>query len=1237
MLPKLSVTRPYTVVVAVVLVLILGAVSFLNLQTDLLPSIDFPYLLIITSYPGASPEEVEMVVTKPIEQVVATINNIKNVQSISREGSSLVILEFNYDVNLDTAMLDINGKLEMIKNAWDDAVGSPLMLRINPDMLPVLIASVDVAGMDVREISSLAETELIPELESVNGVASVTAEGLLEETVEVVISQEKIDAINSRILEKVDAELAGAEAELQAAAGKISEGKAQLKAEEAKRNQELAAGEAALTAGLAQVEEALQKMAEGEPQLLQAKSELEEAVAALAAKEAELQTGIDALLAAGDDLSDAEQAQLAALKEQLAALGVQKAEAEAALSETNNRLAALQTEKEKLLAQQKELSQQLQQVRDGKKLLQAEMEKARAELAAGEAEIKKQQSSLEDARQEAFAQASLEGMITQEMISGILAAQNFAMPAGYLGEEGNEYLVKIGDKLAGLDELKGLLLFDTGPEGIGKIYLEDVAEIRRIDNAEDLYAKVNGNDAVILIFQKQSNFSTTAVTKNLREKMRELESSREGLTFTALMDQGVYIEIVLDSVLDNLIYGGLLAALILILFLRDIKPTIVIAVSIPISLVFALAMMYFSGVSMNVISLAGLALGVGMLVDNSIVVLENIYRMRTAEGKSALRAAVDGTNQVGGAIFASTLTTVCVFLPIVFTKGLTRELFTDMGLTIAYSLLASLIVAVTLVPTMAATVLKNQTEKKDSLYTRFVRLYESVLRWSLQHKAIVIAFFVVLFAVSCYLGTIMGTVFFPDMDTPQMTVTIAPEEGAGNADVTLLTEEVVERISGIPDIETIGAFRGGGMDSLLGMGSGKTASLYLVLAEQRTLSNKEIAQEIERLTAGLDCKVTVNTNNIDMSALGVSGLEVEIRGRELDTLQKIAFDVARIMEEVEGTTDIATAADDGAAEIRIRVNKEKAMAKGLTVAQVFSHVRSRLAQQQAATTLQEDNRDYPVIVVDDRTALLTPESVAGLTVVQETGGEEKEVRLDEIAEIETGTGLASIRRDAQQRMLSITAALEPGYNIGLVSRELEAKLADYEVPEGYSVKIAGEMEIINTSLRDLYFMLALAVVLVYLIMVAQFQSLLSPLIVMFTIPLAFTGGLIALYLTGYEISLVAMLGFLVLSGVVVNNGIVFVDYTNQLRDEGRALTEALVEAGKTRLRPILMTAITTILGLSTLSFGVGLGSEVLQPLAIVMIGGLLYATLLTLVVVPVMYELLHKRKIRRTLQEGIDF
>ncbi|NLN06034.1 MAG: MMPL family transporter, partial [Firmicutes bacterium] len=937
MLPKLSVTRPYTVVVAVVLVLILGAVSFMNLQTDLLPSIDFPYLLIITSYPGASPEEVEMVVTKPIEQVVATTNNIKSVRSVSREGSSLVILEFNYDVNLDTAMLDINGKLELIKSAWDESVGSPLMLRINPDMLPVMIASVDVAGMDVKEISSLVEAELIPELESVNGVASVTAEGLLTETVEVVISQEKIDGLNSRILDKVDAELAAAEAELQAAAKKIAEGKVQLAAEEAKRAQELAAGEASLAAGLTQLEEALAKVAAGEPQLLQAKSELEEAFAALVAKEAELQAGIDALLALGDIISAAERAQLAALQEQLAALGVQKAETEAALSETNNNLAALTAEKEKLLAKQKALATQFQQVQEGKKILQAEMAKARAELAAGEAEIKKQQNGLEDARKEAFARASLEGMITREMISGILAAQNFSMPAGYLGLEGNEYLVKVGDKLANLEELQGLLLFDTGTDGVGKIYLQDVAEIRRVDNAEDLYAKVNGNDAVILIFQKQSNFSTTGVTKIIREKMQELEDGREGLTFTALMDQGVYIEIVLDSVLENLVYGGLLAALILILFLRDVKPTIVIAVSIPISLVFALAMMYFSGVSMNVISLAGLALGVGMLVDNSIVVLENIYRMRTG-GKSTLSAAVDGTKQVGGAIFASTLTTVCVFLPIVFTKGLTRELFADMGLTIAYSLLASLIVAVTLVPTMAATVLKNQTEKKDSLYTRFVQLYENALRWSLRHKAFVIALFVVLFVVSGYLATIMGTTFFPEMDTPQMTVTIAPEEEADSDDVTLLAEKVVDRISGIPDIETIGAFRGGGMNSLIGLDSGKTASLYLVLTERRTLSNEEIAQEIERLTTDLDCKVTVNTNNIDMSTLGGSGIEVEIKGRELDTLRKIAFDVAQIMGEVEGTADIVTAADDGAPEMRIRVNKEKAMEKGLTVAQVFSHV-----------------------------------------------------------------------------------------------------------------------------------------------------------------------------------------------------------------------------------------------------------------------------------------------------------
>ncbi|HHX74143.1 MAG TPA: MMPL family transporter, partial [Firmicutes bacterium] len=1091
-------------------------------------------------------------------------------------------------------------------------------------------------GMDIRQISALVETELIPELESVNGVASVTAEGLLAETIEVVISQEKIDNVNNRILETVDAELAAAEAELQAAARKIAEGRAQLNAEEAKRTQELAAGETSLTAGLTQLEEALAAVAQGEPQLRQAKSELEEALAALAAGEAELQARIDALLALGDKLNAAERAQLAALQEQLAVLMAQKRETETALNETSNNLAALLAEKGKLQSQQKELAAQLQQVQDGKKLLNTEMAKAKAELAAGEAEIKKQLSGLEAARSEAFASTSLEGIITRDMIAGILAAQNFAMPAGYLGTEGNEYLVKVGDKLAGLEELKGLPLFDTGTEGVGKICLDDVAEIRRVDNAEDLYAKVNGNDAVILTFQKQSNFSTTEVAGNIREKMKELSAGREGLTFTALMDQGVYIEIVLDSVLDNLVYGGLLAALILILFLRDIKPTFVIAVSIPISLVFALAMMYFSGVSINVISLAGLALGVGMLVDNSIVVIENIFRMRT-EGKPALRAAVDGANQVGGAIFASTLTTVCVFLPIVFTRGLSRELFTDMGLTIAYSLVASLIVAVTLVPAMAATVLKKETEKEDRFYDRFVQLYEKVLRRALRYKGAVIVLFVALFIVSGYLATTMGTVFFPEMDAPQMTVTVVPEDGAESDDVTLVAEEVVDRISGIADIETIGAFRGGGLGGLTGMGGGRSVSLYLVLTEQRTVSNQEIAQEIEKLTADLDCKITVSSNNMDMSALGGSGIEVEIRGRELDALQKIARDVVRIVEEVEGTTDVSTGADGGAAEIRIRVDKEKALEKGLTVAQVFSHVRSLLGRKQAATTLSAAGRDFPVIVVDGRTGILTPEDVAGLTIVQGADGAEKQVRLDEIAVIETGTGLASIRRNAQQRTLSVTAALETGYNIGLVSRELAAKLADYEVPEGYAVEIAGETELINTSLRDLLFMLAMAVIFIYLIMVAQFQSLLSPLIVMFTVPLAFTGGLLALYLTGNEISLVAMLGFLVLSGVVVNNGIVFVDYTNQLRDAGRTLTEALVEAGKTRLRPILMTAITTILGLSTLSFGVGIGAEMLQPLAIVTIGGLLYATLLTLVVIPVMYELLHKGKMRRTLQEGIDF
>ncbi len=730
----------------------------------------------------------------------------------------------------------------------------------------------------------------------------------------------------------------------------------------------------------------------------------------------------------------------------------------------------------------------------------------------------------------------------------------------------------------------------------------------------------------MLIFQKQSDFSTSNVSKNIWEKISKINSENSGANINALMDQGEYIDIVVDSVLNNILYGGLLAILILLIFLRDLKPTIIIALSVPISIVFAIALMYFTGISINIISLAGLALGVGMLVDNSIVVIENIYRLRN-EGKSSVEAAIEGAKEVSGAILASTLTTASVFLPIVFTKGISRQLFTDMGLTIAYSLFASLIVALTLVPSMASGMLKKTLVKESNFYHKMLDKYKSILEWSLYHKAIIMIFVVALLGFSGYLAISMGTSFIPEMEAPQMSLNVEMPKGSNFLEKTHMADMVIERISEIEGIKTIGAFNNESAGGMFGGGSGDSStSIYLLLDDSKELDNKRIERDILRKTEDLEADIIISSSNMNMSALGGSGVEILLKGRELDKLQELAIDISKIVENTKGTVDVSAGMEENLSEMRIIVDKEKAMEKGLTVAQVYSTINSLLSKGSTATTLSVENKDYPIIVIDEENMSIERSDLANLKLIINNDDEEEDVLVSDIAKIQEQQGLSSINRQSQSRYLAVTAAIEQDYNIGLVSRDIENKLKDYELPDGYSIEFSGENEMIRNSLEDLVKMLLLAIVFIYLIMVAQFQSLLSPFIIMFTIPLAFTGGLLALAITRNEISLISMLGFLVLSGIVVNNGIVFVDYTNQLISSGSGVNEALVLAGRTRMRPILMTALTTILGLSTLSLGVGVGSEMLQPLAIVSIGGLVYATILTLLVVPVMYSTLHKDK-----------
>ncbi|MCH5339163.1 MAG: efflux RND transporter permease subunit [Acetatifactor sp.] len=1406
MISKFSVRKPYTVLVGVVLAIILGVVSFTRMTADLLPSISLPYVIVMTTYVGASPETVETSVTQPVEAAMATVSNIEGISSVSNENYSMVILEFAQTADMNAVSLEIRESLDQITSYWDDAIGNPIIMKLNPDMLPIMIAAVGMEGMDNAEISTYAQDKIMPELESLEGVASVSASGLLEESVNVIIRQEKVDQVNALIFAAIDEKMAEAEQELldgreelengrqellngqkelnngrkELEKGKqeLEDGKQALENEQIVLANQLAAQKTQLTAAKTNLEK-IQSDLTTAAQLDAGVKQLEETLTLiedLKANKDGIRTNLEGLQGLMDSLSASYSNAMANWKSAVEQLSVSsgdagalnnKQEAEGTIDDLQNlfkqnsgaismitnadanlkksvdvalamehwypsdlasyesvfntvtsafvaiktgagtvlnlpsREAVLKTQHDNYntslqaltsglgydayyaqvftaLSRQNiknmtdlanaisSLNNALIQIEQGQMTAAIEFANGKAQIALGEyqlelaesqlnegeaqlqsgldqmddalAQLDEAEKQLADAKETAHDQADMTNILTVETIQGLLTAQNFSMPAGYVTEDGIDYMVRVGDKPSTVEDLQALPLMDLHMDGVPVITLGDVADVFYTDNSASIYTNVDGSAGVMLTIQKQTGYSTGEVSDRLGERFEELMDENPGLSLITLMDQGIYIDLVMDSIINNILFGGVLAILILLIFLKDLRPTLVVAFAIPISLVTAIVCMYFSGVTLNVISLSGLALGIGMLVDNSIVVIENIYRMRH-EGMSVQEAATEGAREVAGAILASTLTTVCVFLPIVFTEGITRQLFVDMGLTIAYSLFASLVIALTVVPAMSSKMLTRTKEQKEGkIFTGLVNVYEKLLRGALHVKPLVIVLVLVLLVGSIALAFTNGTAFMADMDSTQMTVSVRLDEEATLQDTAEVTDQVVEAILSIEDVKNVGAMTSSSTVSLLGGGSGSTnsATVYVVTEDDKSASNEEIARQILELTAGLNAEISVDTSSMDMSALGGSGISIQVRGRELDTIQRIASEVAAIIEGVEGTAEVSNGLEEADEELRIVINKDEAVHYGLTVAQVYAQIYTKLAAARSATVLVAADKDYNVYVMDGNDIELTRELVRELEITG-TGeaGESVEVPLSEIADFQTTYALTSINRTAQTRYLSVTARIAEGYNIGLVSSDVEDALSDYEVPAGYQLVFSGENEMINDAMGQVMLMMLLAVVFMYLIMVAQFQSLLSPFIIMFTIPLAFTGGFLGLFISGSEVSVIAMIGFVMLAGIIVNNGIVLIDYMNQLRESGMEKREAILTAGRTRLRPVLMTALTTILALSTMVFSQDMGAEMAKPMAVVTIGGLLYGTLLTLVVIPCIYDIfIRERGVRRQKKSG---
>ena len=1245
MISKYSVKRPYTVLVAVVLVIVLGVVSLSKMTTDLLPDMSFQYALVITTDMGASPEQVESDVTAPIESAMATTSNIKNISSISYNSYSIVTLEYEQNANMDSVVIEIQQSLDQISGQWDDSIGTPMIMKVNPDMLPVLAAAVDVDGMDATKLSEYVENELSPAIESLEGVASVTTTGQLEEGVQVTLNQDKIDALNKKVQKSIDKQFAKSQKEIDANKKKVEDGQSSINT-----------GSDQLTDAINQTMDKQQELLKTEKDLKNQLAELKKQQKSLSQIQSGIQTfmqsdaytGIVSVLKDNPQLAESEEmkAQIKQLnkvvKEQFAALSslgitvntyedlpAASAEVGKLLAQVNTGIKTIESAQKKVESGKVSLSSALDTLNANASLTALKVSTSSAELTSAASSLEDAQSKLDDAKDSAYDSADLNKVLSEDTITSLLAAQNFDMPAGYAMDGDTQYLVRVGDAVEDVEDLKKLPLIDMGIDGVKTICLSDVADVTVTDNSDETYAVINGNPGIMLSMEKQTGYSTGEVTDRILEKFKSLEKEDSNLHLSVLMNQGVYIDMIVNSVMQNMIWGALLAILVLLLFLKDIKPTIVIACSIPLSVVAAVVLMYFTGITLNIISMSGLMLGIGMLVDNSIVVIENIYRLR-GEGYSIKKAAVEGSKQVTGAIIASTLTTVSVYAPIIFTEGITRQLFVDLALTIAYTLVASLVVALTFVPAMSSVTLRRTKEIRHPWFDAMKEWYGRALAWCLRFKPVVLIVAVVLLVASAALSVSKGLNFMDmDMETNQISVSVSAKEGEKLTfqELTEASDQVMKRISDIKGIDTIGAMAGGNSTSSLMGGGNDSVSMYILLDEDADVKVSDVTDAITEKTKDLDCEVSTNTSSMDYSSYFGSGLSVRIKGNDIETLQKLAGEVADVMKDTKGTTDIDDGMEDSEPQLTISVDKKKAAKYGLTVAQVYQLVSAKMADSKTVTTITTDIKDYKVYVQTEEQADTKLSDIKDMTFsYTNKNGKEKEIPLTKICKMKETSTLSTISRDAQTRYITVSCGVDEDHNVTLVSNKLQKAIDKLDIPDGYKVEMTGEDETINESMKQLVLMLVLAVIFIYLIMVVQFQSLLSPFIIMFSIPLAFTGGFIALLLTGQEINVLAMLGFIMLSGLIVNNGIVLIDYINQARRAGASKKEAIIESGKTRVRPILMTVLTTVLAMLTTALGIGDGSDMMRPMAITLIGGLVYGTILTLIVIPCIYDLFNREK-----------
>ena len=1275
---KFSVKKPFTVLVAVIMVLMLGFVSISNMQTNLLPDVNTPFLMVVTVYPGASPERVESEVSDVMQNALGTVAGVESVTATSAENYSLLLMQFSDDTDMNSAMVKVSNKVDQTTSSLPSSCLTPSIIEYSLNMNAFMTVAVSREGSDVYDLSDFVSDTLVPYVERKGGVSSVSTNGLIEKMVQVQLSQEKIDAINEKLLEVIDVQLADARKQLESAEAQIDAGRKEY--DRQFKNYNKTVSDTVMQQFSGQVGEAVETVRKQAQALLDSVNQLIAVV-----QEPEIQQALidvrDGLQRVMDKFNETGMKDIDSLIEIVAELRDITDKLTGALQQLQQRLnteTGTEGSTAADLADDLQVQQSLNTVYNtlndvikamddvpglmstfsdalgtySQQQMQAYMKftEAREMLNEYEKQLTEAKQQYEDAKEKAMASSDVSKMLDIDTLAQLIYAQNFSMPAGYVKDSsGKSWLLKVGEEYDSIEDISGALLLHV--DGFGDVRLSDVADVAVIDNAEASYTRLNGERAAVLKIYKGATSSASEVSDNCLSAFQELEAQYDGLHVVVLSNQGNYITIIVKSILSSMVIGAALAIIVLAIFLRDVKPTLVVGFSIPLSVLFAVVLMYFTGMDLNVMTLAGLSLGIGMLVDNSIVVIENIYRLR-GRGVPAARAAVQGAKQVGMSVVASTLTSVCVFLPVVFSSSIVKSLMQPMSLCIGYCLMASLIVALTVVPAAASTVLKKAEPKQLKWFDKIQDKYAKSLEWCFRHRALPLLAAVVLLAFCGWRVFSMGVELLPTITSNEAIVTLSTTKDLSKEDSYAIAGKAVEAMLEVDHVEEVGITtdtRVAGMDiGQLGLpttitdllnaaNSYGTYQVNVMLDESLSSSEIETArQALEDALSGIeDCTAKVEISGMqELTSQLASGLSVKIYGADAETLSQLSEKVVDIVNDTEGFANATNGLGSGDATINLQIDRDKVRSYGLTVAQVYQQIAAKLTTTTTAQTPVTVDGSTMSVQISNNLDPVTKENMMDITfetTVMSADGTTSTgtCTLADMATWDTGSAPDSITSENQTQYVSVTADTLDGYNTTVQARVLEKKLNEFalsdEMPEGCSFSMGGESDSVNFMVNEMVQWLALALPFVYLVMVAQFQSLLSPFIVLFTIPLAFTGGLLGMLFTGQQLTMISLMGFIVLMGTVVNNGIVFVDYANQLRLGGMERRAALIATGKTRMRPILMTTLTTVLAMLQLVFSNDMASQLMSGMAIVIICGLSYATLMTLYIVPILYDILFRK------------